>query len=259
MMRLRVLAAAAVLSFAELPVAAQTAPPAAAPEAAVAAPASAAEASAPAAQQPAATDAPAAAATAAAAPPPPPLPPSLTVRIDLSGQKMTVSENGVAKFTWPISSGLARYATPTGNFRPIRTEKMWYSRKYDLAPMPNAVFFHQGFAIHGTQAVGSLGRPASHGCVRLAPGNAAAFYKMVQKHGLGRTRIALSGSPKYSQPLVASKKVAPQPTQSAGFTPGFFTYASFDYVAPPKAAKANRSRKYAARGYAPNGYPVRQR
>ena len=80
---------------------------------------------------------------------------------------------------------------------------MWYSKKYDDAPMPHAVFFRDGAAIHATQATGSLGRPASHGCVRLAPGHAETFYKLVQKHGLKQTRIIVQGTPKFAPVTVA--------------------------------------------------------
>jgi lipoprotein-anchoring transpeptidase ErfK/SrfK len=68
---------------------------------------------------------------------------------------------------------------------------MWYSRKYDNSPMPHSIFFRGGYAVHGTNHVKSLGRPASHGCVRLAPGNARALYNLVRAHGAKNTRIVV--------------------------------------------------------------------
>jgi lipoprotein-anchoring transpeptidase ErfK/SrfK len=130
-----------------------------------------------------------------AAKPAPPLRPTLTASIDLKTQRMTVKVDGETRYSWPISSGVAAYATPTGTFRPQWTAKMWYSRKYDMSPMPHAVFIHGGVAVHGTQYVRSLGRPASHGCIRLAPSNAATFYNLVQRHGLARTRVSVHGRP----------------------------------------------------------------
>jgi lipoprotein-anchoring transpeptidase ErfK/SrfK len=142
------------------------------------------------------------------APPPKPAP-TLTIAVDLARQRMTVADHGHERYTWPISSGRsAEYATPDGTFRPQWMAKMWYSRKYDDAPMPNAIFFTGGFAIHGTQAVGSLGRPASHGCVRLSPSNAAVLYKMVQSQGMDRTRITVRGKAPYAEPSVASREWA---------------------------------------------------
>lgn len=130
--------------------------------------------------------------------------PTLLVAIDLSKQKMTVTENGDAKFTWSISSGRSGYVTPRGTFRPVWMSKMWYSRKYDYSPMPHAIFFHGGTAIHGTDYVYALGRPASHGCVRLAPNHAATLYRLVTRHGKAKTRITVFGTPK--QTPVASRR-----------------------------------------------------
>jgi lipoprotein-anchoring transpeptidase ErfK/SrfK len=150
------------------------------------------------------------AAAAVAAEPPPPPAPTLTAKIDLGKQTMIVSENGDVKYSWPISSGAEEFPSPRGTFHPQWLAKMWYSKKYDNAPMPNAVFITGGVAIHATQHVSSLGRPASHGCIRLAPGNAKTFYNLVQKHGLKTTRVSIYGTPKWRSPAVASRQ---QPQQ----------------------------------------------
>ena len=105
---------------------------------------------------------------------------------------MNVSVDGTPVYSWPVSTARPGYVTPRGTFRPIRTERMWYSRKYDMSPMPFAVFFRGGYAIHGTQYLRSLGRPASHGCVRLHPANAAIFYRLVREQGLRNTRIVIT-------------------------------------------------------------------
>ncbi len=137
--------------------------------------------------------------------------PTLTVNIDLAQQQMVVSENGDLKYSWPISSGRAEFPTPRGTFRPQWSAKMWYSRKYDMAPMPHAVFINGGVAVHATQHVSNLGSPASHGCIRLAPGNARIFYNLVQKHGYKSTRVAIHGTPSFRAPAIASrKKIKPQ-------------------------------------------------
>jgi len=117
---------------------------------------------------------------------------TVEAKISLSNQRMYVSVNGVPRYTWAVSTARAGYRTPTGTFRPQSLAKMHYSSKYDNAPMPHSVFFYGGYAIHGTNAVGSLGRPASHGCVRLAPGNAATLYSLVSKYGMGNTRVIVT-------------------------------------------------------------------
>lgn len=131
---------------------------------------------------------------------------SLKISIDLSQQRMTVKEDGDAVHSWPISSGRSGYRTVTGTFKPQWMTKMHYSRKYDDAPMPNAIFFHGGFAIHGTYASGLLGSPASHGCVRLSVGNSKKLYDLVQEHGRGSTTISVYGAARDRAPVVAEKK-----------------------------------------------------
>ncbi|MGL4494710.1 MAG: L,D-transpeptidase [Beijerinckiaceae bacterium] len=113
------------------------------------------------------------------------------VRIDLSSQTMHVRSPDGETHRWAISSGREGYRTPTGVYSAKRLAKVYFSRKYDNAPMPNAIFFRGGYAIHGTNAVRRLGAPASHGCIRLAPGNAAKLFAMVKQSG---ARIAISGN-----------------------------------------------------------------
>lgn len=116
----------------------------------------------------------------------------LVAKIDISAQTMTVSRDGDVLYSWAVSTARKGYRTPRGSFRPTRLHKMWYSRKYDNAPMPNSIFFTGGYAIHGTPHIKNLGRPASHGCVRLHPANAKILYDLVQTYGRGNTRIVLT-------------------------------------------------------------------
>src|SRR5882724_11448003 len=166
---------------------------------------------------------PAAVPVAESAPPPPPPPPPITLVLntDLGSQRLTVVENGKAKYTWPISSGRRGFATPTGTFHPQWASKMHYSRQYEFAPMPHAVFFHRGTAFHGTSATGLLGQPASHGCVRLAPGNAAQLFKLVHKHGYASTKVVVHGGSRNKEPAVArrgsrTELVSARPIQRGG-------------------------------------------
>jgi lipoprotein-anchoring transpeptidase ErfK/SrfK len=114
---------------------------------------------------------------------------SLVAKVDVPSQTMQVIHYGKVIHTWPVSTARAGYITPAGSWRPKRIHKMWYSRKYDMSPMPYSVFYDGGYAIHGTNAVSRLGTPASHGCVRLETVNAKAFYELVQAVGPGNTRV----------------------------------------------------------------------
>jgi hypothetical protein len=118
----------------------------------------------------------------------------LLINIDKARQRMIVFVDGAEQYNWPVSTGLRGYSTPSGAYTASSMNEMWYSKEWDDAPMPHAVFFTKdGHAIHGTNEVKRLGKPASHGCVRLAPKNAAALYSLVAKMGLEHTQIELVG------------------------------------------------------------------
>ena len=116
---------------------------------------------------------------------------SIVVVVDIPMQTMHVRVDGETKYRWDVSTGRAGYTTPAGRYQPIRMHKVWYSKKYDNAPMPYAIFFHGGYAIHGTNDIKHLGRIASHGCVRLHPENAATLFSLVKEIGSENTIIRI--------------------------------------------------------------------
>lgn len=117
---------------------------------------------------------------------------TVTARISLSSQTMTVTHNGFVKYRWKVSTARKGYVTPTGSYRAYWASRHHRSRKYDNAPMPWAIFFNGGYAVHATYDVKRLGRPASHGCVRLHPKDAAVFFSLAQKYGLRNTRVVIT-------------------------------------------------------------------
>src|ERR1700735_2541867 len=114
------------------------------------------------------------------------------INIDLTSQTMTVHSGSGETYVWPISSGRVGHATPNGVFRPRALYAMVHSAKYGNAPMPHSIFFYGQYAIHGTTAVGNLGRPASHGCIRISRANRGTVFAMVQRQG---AEIRIVGSP----------------------------------------------------------------
>ena len=114
------------------------------------------------------------------------------VQIDKSSQRMAVSVDGMMRYNWPVSTGRNGYGTPSGVFQPQMMARRWFSGRYYNSPMPHAIFFYYGFAIHGTYELSRLGGPASHGCVRLHPAHAAALFALVQRNGPGNTQIVIS-------------------------------------------------------------------
>ena len=119
---------------------------------------------------------------------------SVLVQIDKSSQRMLVQVNGKPTYLWQVSTGRGGFGTPTGRFRPQWMAKSWFSTKYYGSPMPHSIFFHKGYAIHGTNHISRLGGPASHGCVRLHPGNARTLFLLVQRHGMAKTAILVEGA-----------------------------------------------------------------
>src|SRR5690348_14011798 len=116
---------------------------------------------------------------------------AIVVDINRAAQRMAVTVDGVPRHTWPVSTARRGYITPPGTYHPEMLARHWFSRKYYNSPMPHSIFFYGGFAIHSSYEISHLGRPASHGCVRLDPGNAAILFGLVQHAGMAATTIVI--------------------------------------------------------------------
>ena len=131
---------------------------------------------------------------------------TILINIDKTKQQMTVFLDGVESYNWPVSTGKAGYSTPSGTFTATSMNEIWYSKEWDNAPMPHAIFFMKdGHAIHGSYEVKNLGKPASHGCVRISPENAATLYALVEKTGLKNTQVVLAGGTGVGEGKVVTK------------------------------------------------------
>lgn len=111
------------------------------------------------------------------------------VVVDISDQIMNVRVDGELVHIFAVSTGRKGYATPPGAYGVQRMHKKYFSRKYDNAPMPYSIFFHGGYAIHGTTDIKRLGQVASHGCVRLHPEDARELYALVKDVGADNTHV----------------------------------------------------------------------
>jgi hypothetical protein len=136
---------------------------------------------------------------------------SLVIRVDKTQQQMSVVVDGVPRHVWPVSTGRAGYGTPSGAYRPQRLARTWFSRKYYNSPMPYSIFFHGGFAIHGSYEIARLGGPASHGCIRLHPSHAARLFALVNAEGMADTRIVVTGSEVAARRRLAPPALEPRP------------------------------------------------
>lgn len=116
----------------------------------------------------------------------------VVARVDLSQQRMRVYVKGRQTHVWRVSTGKKGWRTPTGQFQPYLMYRNYYEKHWQ-AHLPFLVALTKsGIAIHGTNATHKLGRPASHGCIRLSISNASQFYRLVKKHGLRKTRVIVT-------------------------------------------------------------------
>jgi hypothetical protein len=177
----------------------------------------------------------------------------ILIAIDKSKQQMTVTVDGEARHIWPVSTGKGRYDTPAGDFQPFRMARHHFSREWDDAPMPHSIFFTQeGHAIHGSYELRRLGTPASHGCVRLAPENAATLFALVKQQGVKNARVVLNGDLPSATELAARNgdnnedAPAPRPRQSRRVSADDYFGRSYYYRERPY---------YVRRGYMPFPFP----
>ena len=133
----------------------------------------------------------------------------VTIAVNKTTQQISVAVDGKPRWSWKVSTGLTKFDTPSGVFTPFRMEEDHYSKEWDDAPMPHAIFFTKdGHAIHGSLEERRLGRRASHGCVRLSRRNAAKLFALVRANGLANTRVSVFAEPQ--RPTVPPN-AAPQP------------------------------------------------
>ena len=118
-------------------------------------------------------------------------PGKVVAAVSLSTQTMKVIVGGYERYVWPVSTGAGSYATPAGVYGAEWLSKNHRSRKYNNAPMPYAIFFYHGYAVHGTVQLSRLGSRASHGCVRLHPDNAALLFSLAQSVGLDNMTVVI--------------------------------------------------------------------
>lgn len=136
---------------------------------------------------------------------------TVLVNIDKTSQRMTVYVDGVERYEWPVSTGRAGYSTPSGTYTATSMNEIWYSKQWDNAPMPHSIFFiKDGHAIHGSFEVKNLGRPVSHGCVRISPKDAATLYALVEENGLENTRVVVTGVTPGGEYNVAENETSPR-------------------------------------------------
>jgi L,D-transpeptidase catalytic domain len=142
---------------------------------------------------------------------------NVVISIDKTTQQMSVSVDGISRYSWPVSTGRPGYDTPNGTYKPNRMDPDHFSKEYENAPMPHSIFFDmKGHAIHGFFDVKHLGLAVSHGCVRLSPADAATLYSVVKAEGMADTTVIVAGrTPSWRNPMVARRRAPAEETAAA--------------------------------------------
>jgi len=165
---------------------------------------------------------------------------AIVITVDKSAQRLSVAVDGSQRYQWPVSTARMGYNTPNGSYKPQRLERKWFSREFDWSPMPYSIFFNKGYAIHGSYEISHLGRPASHGCIRLHPEQAAILFALV-KANIRDTSIVITGErPGAAEAARRGIPDAQQPVRGdyqQTFSPGFNGMPGGNW--PPPDAGAN--------------------
>lgn len=121
----------------------------------------------------------------------------LSLEINIPAYELTVRMDGQVLGRYPVAVGMRRYRTPTGQFRvssvafnpwwiPPRSE--WAKHDTVTPPGPRnplgrvKLQFGPMLLLHGTPVPASVGRAASHGCVRMHNEHVVPLAKLVLAH-----------------------------------------------------------------------------
>ncbi len=101
------------------------------------------------------------------------------IDVNVTTQTLSAYEGDKLVFTTKVSTGRARTPTVLGRFR-IRTKLRSQAMSgpgYYLPNVPYVMYFHAGYAIHGTYWHNNFGHPMSHGCVNMRTSEAKWLYE----------------------------------------------------------------------------------
>jgi len=110
------------------------------------------------------------------------------VLVSIPDRKLAVLEDGKVIHTFPVAVGAAVSPSPTGEFQIVsRVANPTYYHPGVVIPPgsdnpvgPRWVGLNQkGYGIHGTNEPRSIGKAASHGCLRMRNRDIERFFRMV--------------------------------------------------------------------------------
>jgi lipoprotein-anchoring transpeptidase ErfK/SrfK len=113
--------------------------------------------------------------------------------VDLTQQRLTAYQGNTPVFEATVSTGLPNTPTVVGQFRIYwkLTAADMTGPGYYLPDVPYTMYFHGGYALHGTYWHSNFGQPMSHGCVNLRTEDAEWLFDWVDPSlpaGIGSVR-----------------------------------------------------------------------
>jgi hypothetical protein len=169
--------------------------------------------------------------------------PQRLIVVSLQDRKLALLENGQVKRVYTVAVGKPSTPSPEGTFtieRRVANPTYHHDGKTVLPGPGNPVgtrwmgLSKSGYGIHGTNAPRSIGKAASHGCIRMAKADLEEFFQLVS---VGDT-VRLVGQRNNETAQLFGNPDAPgpaaqQPTQTA--------IADSAPAAPPEPAPAGRT------------------
>ncbi len=111
------------------------------------------------------------------------------VVVSIPDRKLALVENGRVVKVYPVAVGAAVSPSPTGQFTIVNrlVKPTYYHTGTVIEPGPKNPLgtrwiglSQKGYGIHGTNAPRSIGKAASHGCIRMAKADLEELFEQVQ-------------------------------------------------------------------------------
>jgi lipoprotein-anchoring transpeptidase ErfK/SrfK len=139
--------------------------------------------------------------------------------ISISDRKLAVVENGSVVKVYPVAVGADVTPSPTGSFKlatRVTNPTYYHAGKVIPAGAQNPLgsrwmgLDRKGYGIHGTNQPKSIGKAASHGCIRMARADVQELFNrvrvgdVVEIHAERDAAIAAFFAPQASTTTIAS-------------------------------------------------------
>ncbi len=157
---------------------------------------------------------------------------SRRILVSIPDRKLALIESGRVMKIYQTAVGAPRTPSPTGTFTIQQRipDPTWYTKGRIVPPGKSNPLgtrwmglSRKGYGIHGTSAPSSIGKNASHGCIRMRNRDGEAVFELVavgdtvELHGERTAEIAeIFGSTEPARPLSPAVRAVPVAVEAAG-------------------------------------------